>query len=146
MKKFYFAVFVAAMFAATSCEKISGTDMIEDVPSIEFYEDYMTVSAEGGEVIIPLHSTGVDHVSLDDAKNWITDENGDLIPVDGWIEVVKVINEYDKEVEATRALAQWDSAIVIRVEPNDLGCVRQAKIFALSFTKSDSILICQDAQ
>lgn len=128
---------------ATGCEEIKGVDVIWDKPAIAFEEDQMIVDAEGGEFYIMVNSTGIDHVSLSDDSNWVEDENGDLVPIDEWIEVVKVINEY--EADGTRALAKWDSAIVIKVMPNDTGYGRNATLSATSFTKSDRIIIRQPA-
>lgn len=128
---------------ATGCEEIKGVDVIWDKPAIAFEEDQMIVDAEGGEFYIMVNSTGIDHVSLSDDSNWVEDENGDLVPIDEWIEVVKVINEY--EADGTRALVKWDSAIVIKVMPNDTGYGRNATLSATSFTKSDRIIIRQPA-
>ncbi|MBR3911227.1 MAG: hypothetical protein IKJ48_01000 [Alistipes sp.] len=59
------------------------------------------------------------------------------------MEIVKVINEYDAEAGSTRALAKWDSAIVIRVQPNDTNYGRSATLSAQSFSASDRIIVCQ---
>ena len=128
---------------ATGCEEIKGVDVIWDKPAIAFEEDQIIVDAEGGEFYIMVNSTGIDHVSLSDDSNWVEDENGDLVPIDEWIEVVKVINEY--EADGTRALVKWDSAIVIKVTSNDTGYGRNATLSATSFTKSDRIIIRQPA-
>ena len=140
---FCIAAVLVALMVATSCEEIKGVDVIWDKPAIAFEEDQMIVDAEGGEFYIMVNSTGIDHVSLSDDSNWIEDENGDLVPIEEWIEVVKVINEY--EADGTRALAKWDSAIVIKVMPNDTGYGRNATLSATSFTKSDRIIIRQPA-
>lgn len=140
---FSVATALVALMTATSCEEIKGVDVIWDKPAIAFEEDQMIVDAEGGEFYIMVNSTGIDHVSLSDDSNWVEDENGDLVPIDEWIEVVKVINEY--EADGTRALAKWDSAIVIKVTPNDTGYGRNATLSAASFTKSDRIIIRQPA-
>lgn len=140
---FCIAAVLVALMVATSCEEIKGVDVIWDKPAIAFEEDQMIVDAEGGEFYIMVNSTGIDHVSLSDDSNWVEDENGDLVPIDEWIEVVKVINEY--EADGTRALAKWDSAIVIKVTPNDTGYGRNATLSATSFTKSDRIIIRQPA-
>lgn len=144
MKRIFFvATALVALMTATGCEEIKGVDVIWDKPAIAFEEDQMIVDAEGGEFYIMVNSTGIDHVSLSDDSNWVEDENGDLVPIDEWIEVVKVINEY--EADGTRALAKWDSAIVIKVTPNDTGYGRNATLSATSFTKSDRIIIRQPA-
>ena len=96
------ATALVALMAATGCEQIKGGDVIWDVPEIAFEEDQMIVDAEGGEFYIMVNSTGIDHVSLSDDSNWVRDENGDLVPIDEWIEVVKVIDEYEAEADGTR--------------------------------------------
>ena len=144
MKRIFFvATALVALMTATGCEEIKGVDVIWDKPAIAFEEDQIIVDAEGGEFYIMVNSTGIDHVSLSDDSNWVEDENGDLVPIDEWIEVVKVINEY--EADGTRALVKWDSAIVIKVTPNDTGYNRNATLSATSFTKSDRIIIRQPA-
>ena len=135
---------LAAMFAATSCEEVIDGP-ITDEPYIAFHEDQMIVPAEGGEFYVPLTSTGIDNASLGKGSNWVQDENGDLLPIDEWIEIVKVISEYDAEAEGTRALAKWDSAIVTKVQPNETGYVRSASLSANSFMISDHIIIRQSA-
>lgn len=146
MKRIFFvAAALVALMTATGCEQINGGNVIRDVPYIAFEEDQMIVDAEGGEFYIIANSTGIDYVSLSDDSNWVRDENDDLVPIDEWIEVVKVINEYEAEADGTRALAKWDSAIVIKVTPNDTGYGRNATLSAKSFTKSDRIIIRQPA-
>ena len=130
------------MFMAMGCEKVI-VGPITDEPYISFHEDWMTLPAEGGEILVPLTSTGVDNVSIGNDSTWVVDENGDLIPIDEWVEIVKVINEYDAEAGSTRALAKWDSAIVIRVQPNDTSYGRSATLSAQSFAATDRIIIRQ---
>ena len=145
MRRLFFVCAVVAVMVATSCERIIGGDYIKDEPKIAFEEEQMIVSAEGGEVIIPINSTGIDHAFITEDSNWVEDENGDLIPIDDWIEIVKVINEYDADKEATRALAMYESAIVVKVLPNDTGYGRSATLSAQSFTVSDRNIIRQPA-
>ena len=98
MKKFL--ILAVAVIAMAGCQ-------IKDIPSVTFNEESYTVSSEGGELIIPVSSTGVDDVIItyrhsDDA--WEYDQStGDMTPTGGWIKVVKVINNY----EQTRELAKW---------------------------------------
>jgi hypothetical protein len=133
-----------AVLGLVSCEEIIPSK-IEDKPEINFYEDAMTAEAVGAEeFIIPVKSTGIDevYVTADNySDRWEVDnESGDLTPKESWIEIVKVINNYD---EQTRALLQWDSAIVVRIKTNDSGFKREATVTARSFTKVDSIKITQ---
>ena len=141
--KFLLLLFVA--IASMACERTIFPGKIEDKPKVEFYEESMTIGAEGGEMIIPVRSTGVDNVEIIYSyfDRWEVDaENGDLTPQEGWIKIVKVINEYEVP---TRALAKWDSGISIVVEPNATGCERKAKISVQSFMLHDTIEIIQSA-
>ena len=145
MKKLFFIAIAAVAFVSVSCEETIFPNKIEDKPFVEFFKEYMTVGAEGGEVIIPVTSTGVDNVEFifNYYDRWeVDEENGDLTPQEGWIKLVKVINEYDVP---TRALPKWDSGICIYVEPNTENYERKAKISVQSFMLQDTIEIIQSA-
>ena len=145
MKKLFFVAIAAVAFVSVGCERTIFPNKIEDKPFVEFFEESMTVGAEGGEVIIPVRSTGVDNgeIIFDYFDRWeVDEENGNLTPQEGWIKVVKVINEYEVP---TRALAKWDSGISIVVEPNATGYERKAKISVQSFMLHDTIEIIQSA-
>ena len=145
MKKLFIVVVAAIAVFSVSCENTILPGKIEDKPFVEFFEESMTVGAEGGEVIIPVTSTGVDNVEVifNYSDCWeVDEENGDLTPQEGWIKLVKVINEYEVP---TRALAKWDSGISIVVEPNTTGYERKAKISVQSFMLHDTIEIVQSA-
>ena len=145
MKKLFFIAVVASLTFAVGCEREIIPCKIHDKPSVDFYEESMTVSAEGGDLIIPVNSTGVDNVTiaLPTGDSWIIDENGDMTPADSWIKLVKVINEYD---DPTRALAKWDSGISLNVEPNTTGYERTATIMVQSFQALDTIVLTQSAK
>ena len=145
MKKLFFVAVVASLTFAVGCEHEIIPNKIYDKPSVDFYEESMTVSAAGGELIIPVTSTGVDNVTiaLSSGDSWIIDENGDMTPADSWIKLVKVINEYD---DPTRALAKWDSGISLQVEPNTTGYERSATIMVYSFQAMDTITLTQSAE
>ena len=136
-----------AVLGLVSCEEIIPSK-IEDKPEINFYEDEMIAEAVGAEeFIIPVKSTGIDEVYItadNYSDRWEVDnESGDLTPKESWIEIVKVISNYD---EQTRALAMYDSAIVVRIKANDKGVERSATISAQSFTKVDTMTITQLAE
>jgi hypothetical protein len=146
MKKLFFVAIAAIAVLGVSCENTFVPGKIEDKPFVEFFEESMSVGAEGGEVIIPVTSTVVDNVEVifNYSDRWeVDEENGDLTPQEGWIKVVKVINEYEVP---TRALAKWDSGICIVVEPNATGYERKAKISVQSFMLHDTIEIIQSAE
>ena len=132
MKKFL--VLAVAAIAMVGCA-------IEDTPVVSFYEDSYTVSSDGGELIIPVNSTGVDGVEITYQSTmdaWEIDpETGDRTP-SGWIKVVKVIEHYD-----TRDLAQWDSGIVLQIEPNERGVERIGYVTVRSFMIEKKVTIKQ---
>ena len=134
MKKFL--ILAVAALAMVGCA-------IKDTPTISFYEESYTVSSEGGELIIPVNSTGVDDVHItyrhgDDA--WEYDQTtGDKTPTGGWIKLVKVINKY----EQTRDLPQWQSGIYLQIEPNTGDYERVGYITVSSFTAEARVTIKQ---
>ena len=134
MKKFLvLAVAAAAMFG---CQ-------IKDIPSVSFNQDSYTVSSQGGELIIPVNSTGIDDVQITYQSGmdaWEVDpETGDRTPTGGWIKVVKVIENY----EQTRELAQWTSGICLQIEPNESGVERVGYITVTSFMAESKVAIKQ---
>lgn len=135
--KTFFTIFSTILFS------LSLTSCVKDIPSVSFPQSSYMIPAAGGELIIPVRSTGVDDVKIDysDNANWEIAENGDMIPSQGWIEVVKVINDY----QSTRDLAEWTSGVVINVKPNTNKYERRAVITVESFTASDAITITQPA-
>lgn len=129
-------VLAVAVIAMVGCQ-------IKDIPSVSFSEENYSVSSEGGELIIPVSSTGVDDVIItylhsDDA--WEYDEsNGDKTPTGGWIKVVKVIKNY----EQTRELAKWTSGIYLQIEPNTSDRERVGYVTVRSFMAEDKVTIKQ---
>ena len=132
MKKFL--VLAVAAIAMVGC-------VIEDIPAVSFSQEEYTVSSQGGELIIPVSSTGVDDVQITYQSGldaWEIDpETGDKTP-SGWIKVVKVIEHYD-----TRDLAQWDSGIVLQIEPNERGVERIGYVTVSSFMAEAKVTIKQ---
>jgi hypothetical protein len=134
MKKFL--ILAVAALAMVGCA-------IEDTPVVSFNQESYTVSSEGGELIIPVSSTGVDEVRISyqsgmDAWEVIDPETGDRVP-SGWIKVVKVIENY----EQTRELAQWQSGIYLQIEPNEVGVERIGYITVRSFMAEAKVTIKQ---
>ena len=128
-------VLAVAAIAMVGCAKW-------DVPAISFYEESYTVSSKGGELIIPVNSTGVDDVQITYQSGmdaWEIDpETGDRTPA-GWIKLVKVIEHY----EVTRDLAQWDSGIYLQIEPNTNGAERVGYVTVSSFSAKAKVTIKQ---
>ena len=133
MKKFL--IMAVAAIAMVGCA-------IEDTPAISFYEESYTVSSEGGELIIPVSSTGIDAVTISYQSSmdaWEVDpETGDRTP-SGWIKVVKLIEHY----EQTRDLAQWDSGIYLQIDPNKGGVERIGYVTVRSFMLEKKVTIKQ---
>lgn len=102
-----------------------------DIPDVEFYERSYEVSAAGGEMIIPVNSTGIDDVRM----SYVGSNNKD------WCQIVEVIDYY----EMTRALAEWDSGIKISFTPNNSGKQRTVRIIANSFGAEDRVIVRQPA-
>ncbi|MBQ2703319.1 MAG: BACON domain-containing protein [Alistipes sp.] len=127
------------VLAIASCNKIS------DTPKVEFEKSSYTISAEEGKYIIPVNSTGVDEVSLeydDYTDRWEVDNaTGNLYPKEGWIELIRVISNYE-----TRDLASWRSGIEIEVEENEGYFERKAYITVRSFTASKRVAVIQPAR
>ena len=132
MKKFL--ILAVAALAMVGCA-------IEDTPVVSFSQEEYTVSSKGGELIIPVNSTGVDDVQITyqrDLDAWEIDpETGDKTP-SGWIKVVKVIEHHD-----TRDLAQWTSGIVLQIEPNTSEIERVGYVTVRSFMAEAKVTIKQ---
>lgn len=138
----YFLIMTVASVALVSCEETIISPLM-DVPEINFDLEKMDVDKEGGDYIIKITSTGVDDVYID-FNNLQYGEDGDLYPTEEWITLNKVIYHYDEN--ATRDLPLYISGIDITVAPNTTGKTRKARIFANSFTKTDTIEIIQAAE
>ena len=137
MKRIMFIMAIVAMVGA-SCER---ENKIWDKLQVEFYEESAIVEPEGGEMVIPVLSTGVDRVYIDGCQ--VYPECGDKMPDDSWITFVEVIEVYD---DFTRALPVWNSGIRIVVEPNPSGgSERRAWITVNSSILSDKIEVVQYA-
>ena len=113
----------------------------KDVPAVSFNQDTYTVSRDGGELIIPVSSTGIDNVTIyyPNGDMWeVEPQTGDMIPALGWIKLVKVINDYN-----TRALAQWTSGLKWEIAPNTTDHERSATITVRSFNTEATVTVKQ---
>ena len=131
MKKILLASLIAC-FAFVSCRPT-------DTPSLEFEKSSYIVSENGGELVIPVTSTGIDdvRVSYSYSDRWDTDQQGNLTPKEGWIKIKQVI------WELTRELPVSDSGVVIEIKPNTSNYERKASVIVRSFTISKSVEIIQ---
>ena len=105
----YFLMMAVASVAFASCEPN------QDCPEVRFDLQQLEVTAEGGDLIIKVTSTGIDDVLID-LDNFQRDENGNLKPGEEWITLNEVIYNYDEN--ATRDLPLYISGIDITVAPN----------------------------
>lgn len=129
----------------TSCEETIFPNKIKDEPRIEMAKSITLVAEGDSEVIIEVRSTGIDDATIRLIDNYeIDEESGDLIALEPWAEIVKVVDNYQDG--ATRALACWDSAIVVRVKPNYSGKERKAVLSVRSFNIRASIELVQSAE
>ena len=74
MKRIMFIMAIVAM-VGVSCER---ENKIWDTLQVEFYEESAIVEPEGGEMVIPVLSTGVDRVYIDGCQ--VYPECGDKMP------------------------------------------------------------------
>lgn len=135
MNRLMSMLLLASVVLVTSCSKV------KDTPSVEFRDTKIVVSAKGGELVVPVVTTGVDEVNIiyEYSDRWERDEDGNLIPMEGWIELVKVIDNY---AEPTRELIEWRSGILLDIEPNT-GTERRATLEVWSYGASKRVEIVQ---
>ena len=103
--------------------------------------DYI-VDSRGGELTIPVTSTGVSDVIIDMeySSRWVTDpKTGDKIPVEPWIRVSRIIEKYPQ----SKALPTKHSAIVLDIAPNEVQAQREATVEVKSFNVSKTLRIIQ---
>lgn len=139
MKRAFLFMALCCAVIFTSCDK--DDDIKEsDIPSIEFEQKEYTLPAEGGVVVIPVLSTGIDFATIrytfDDA--WSFDKSGNMIPREGWIDLV-VIPNYPQ----SRTLMQGRSGIELTVEPNNSLANRTAWLIVGSFADTESVVLRQ---
>ena len=114
----------------------------QDIPAISVAQEEYLVDSNGGEITIPVTSTGIDDVTikLGYSDRWNTDpDNGDRTPAAPWISVSKVIEDYPQ----TRALLSWTSGVVLIIEPNKTTSKREAIVLISSFSKTESVKVVQ---
>ena len=124
MKRFF--ILAMAAIGLLGCTKET------DTPVVKFEQSCYIVPRNGGGIVIPVQSTGIDEES-NDLNN---------IPVGDWCKLIRVIEHYE-DGEGSRALAQWQSGLQLEVEVNETGMERIAYITAESFTAKQTITIKQ---
>ena len=129
-----FVAIVATFFALSSCAP-------SDVARINPEQNSYTVSASGGELAIPVSSTGIDEIYIDYRESyyeWETDENGDKTPAKGWLTVKSITNN-----NRTRELPSFSETITLTVEPNTGTVDRQVTLTIQSFNAKAYVTITQ---
>lgn len=133
--KIYAIVIFALTSFFVSCGRL-------DTPAISVAQEEYLVDSNGGEITIPVTSTGIDDVTikLGYSDRWNTDPaNGDRTPATPWISVSKVIEDYPQ----TRALLSWTSAVVLNIEQNKTTFKREAIVQIRSFSKTANVKVVQ---
>ena len=132
-------IYAIVIFALTSFFVSCGR---QDTPAISVAQEEYLVGSNGGEITIPVTSTGIDDVTikLGYSDRWNTDpDNGDRTPAAPWIRVSKVIEDYPQ----TRALLSWTSAVVLNIEQNKSTFKREAIVQISSFSKTANVKVVQ---
>lgn len=136
MKHLLLTLVLCLSLSAISCDK----DDISDKATVWFEIEAYDLPAQGGEVIIPVYSTGVDYVAIkhtfEDA--WDFNSQGNMVPRPSWISV-EVIPNYP----ASRELMTGRSGIKLTVEANTAIANRQARLIVGSYGDIESILLRQ---
>ena len=133
--KIHTIVILALTILFMSCAK-------RDIPAISVAQQEYIVDSNGGEITIPVTSTGIDDVTikLGYSDRWNTDpNNGDRTPAAPWISVTKVIENYPQ----TKALPSWTSGVVLSIEQNKSTFKREAIVQISSFTKKAKVNVVQ---
>lgn len=139
MKTIIMKIYAIVIFALTSFFVSCGR---QDTPAISVAQEEYLVDSNGGEITIPVTSTGIDDVTikLGYSDRWNTDPaNGDRTPATPWISVSKVIEDYPQ----TRALLSWTSAVVLNIEQNKSTFKREAIVQISSFSKTANVKVVQ---
>ena len=113
-----------------------------DIPVVSVDQEEYLVDSNGGEITIPVTSTGIDDVTikLGYSDRWNTNpDNGDRTPAAPWIRVSKVVEDYPQ----TRALLSWTSAVVLIIEQNKSTFKREAIVQISSFSKTANVKVVQ---
>lgn len=139
MKRLLFAI-VCCVILTTACTKNLTTET--DKATVWFEQQEYALPAAGGEVIIPVHSTGVDYATIkytfEDA--WDFTPEGNMVPREGWI-TLEVIPNYDE----ARALLTGRSGIKLAVKPNNSLANRTAWLIVGSYNQTTSVLLRQNS-
>ena len=132
-------IYAIVIFALTSFFVSCGR---QDIPAISVTQEEYLVDSNGGEITIPVTSTGIDDVTikLGYSDRWNTDpDNLDRTPAAPWIRVSKVIEYFPQ----TRALVSWTSAVVLIIEQNKSTFKREAIVQISSFSKTANVKVVQ---
>ena len=137
MKKLFLLLALCGSIALVSCDKDSDDD---DLTTVWFDAKEYALPANGGEVIIPVHSTGVNYATIkynfDDS--WQFTDQGTMIPREGWIEI-EVIPNYPE----SRNLMIGRSGLKLTVKPNKTTSSRTATLIVGSFSDMTSVQLKQ---
>lgn len=144
MKRVFSLLALFAAIILSSCqgglESGEQPGLTIDKAIVEFEQEKYTLPAGGGEVIIPVVSTGIDFATIRYSfeDSWDFDINGNMVPRDGWISLT-VIPNYPE----SRLLPQGRSGVQLTVKPNERISGRSATLIIGSFNLMKSVQLYQ---
>ena len=115
---------------------------VRDIPAVSAAQEEYLIDSNGGEITIPVMSTGIDDVILKFgySDKWNKDpDNGDRTPKAPWITVSQIIEHYPQ----TKALVSWRSGVVLTIELNESANKREAIVQISSFTQTANVKVVQ---
>ena len=114
----------------------------QDIPIVSAAQEEYLIDSNGGEITIPVTSTGIDDVIImfEYSDKWNIDpNNGDRTPKAPWITVSQIIENYPQ----TKFLPSWRSGIVLTIKPNESADKREAIVQISSFTQRADVKVIQ---
>ena len=138
MKRLIFAIICCAI-CLTACTDNQSNN---SGSTVWFDEQEYTLPATGGEITIPVSSTGIDYATIkytfEDA--WDFTPEGNMVPREGWISL-EVIPNYTE----ARALMTGCSGVKLTAEPNNSLSNRTAWLIVGSYNQTASVLLRQNS-
>lgn len=143
MRKSFLFLALLCLAATLSCQKGGGDDgapSTEDRYFVEFEGEKYTLPAEGGQIVVPVTSTGVDYATIKYSfeDSWDFTIDGNMVPRQGWISLEVIPN-----MPQSRILPQGRSGIKLTAEANPRINGRSALLIVGSGNVLQSVLIHQ---
>ena len=142
MKRLFFASICCVILATACTNNQNDPDILIDKPTVWFDEQEYTLPAAGGDITIPVYSTGIDYATIkytfEDA--WDFTPEGNMVPREGWISLEVIPNYTD-----ARALMTGCSGVKLTAEPNNSLSNRTAWLIVGSYNQTASVLLRQNS-